>query len=555
VKPGTSTSLLGRVVLLIGLSLFGVELAVLVVFTGFAYGERVDDRADKLDRYAMQIREGVRAAVLSTRPDDAAIDAQLAQAMQSGEHAPSAPPGSRVAPVDFPVEAWVFGDEQARLFRGGRLLADPDSSWEGPWPDEVRALNTGGDLPGKVLRDSEQIVRVEPIPSGDNGPPAGVLYVRTDLRDLRWDVLQSSLIAFAAGAIAVFVTALVTLFYLRRALLHPLSQMVRADNAARGGDHEQGLVPTHEIPSDEIGAIMRSRNRLYQNMIEAQEDLDRKNALLAQQREELRVWGRRLEKLVEEKTEALLQARDRLHQTEKLAAVGRLAANVAHEINNPLASIAGYAEAAREDLKDGSPDEVESALGTIEEQAYRCKDILKRLLGLARADALETEPVALRSLIESTLALAGPRAEQRGVTLELLETPGDLGVESDPGALQQVVLNLVENAVDAAANAEPAWVRVRALADGERAVLVVSDSGQGIPPEIAEHVFDPFYTTKPIGRGTGLGLAICQSLVERLGGQLELDPGTGERGATFRVILSGRLFDTSAVQPPLPARV
>ena len=115
------------------------------------------------------------------------------------------------------------------------------------------------------------------------------------------------------------------------------------------------------------------------------------------------------------------------------------------------------------------------------------------------------------------------------------------------------MLNLVENAIDAAAaNGQPAWVRVRAAADGERATLEVSDSGQGIPPEIAARVFDPFYTTKPIGRGTGLGLAICQSLVERLGGLLELEPGDGDRGATFRVTLPGRLFDTSAVQSALP---
>ncbi|MEZ6186277.1 MAG: ATP-binding protein [Planctomycetota bacterium] len=547
----TSQSLLGRVVLLIGLSLFTVELAVLAVFTAFAYGERVADRSDKLDRYATRIREDVRAALLGRTLDDATIERQLSQAMASGEQNPSAPPSPQVAAVDFPVEVWVFTEARGRRYRSGRLT--DEAPWSGPWPPDVKELSQSGELPGKALEDAERLARVEPIPSGDNGPPAGVLYVQTELQDLRWQVIQSSLIAFAAGAIAVFVTALVTLFYLRRALLRPLSQMVRADNAARGGDHEAALVPADAIPNDEVGAIMRSRNRLYLNMIAAQQDLDRKNALLAEQREELRVWGHRLEKLVGEKTQALLHARDRLHQTEKLAALGRLAANVAHEINNPLASIAGYAEAAREDLKDGLQDDVDSMLTTIEEQAYRCKDILKRLLGLARADALESEPVALRSLIEATLSLAETRAEQRGVTLELAETPADLGVKSDPGALQQVVLNLVENAIDAAAaNGEPAWVRVRALAIDERAVLEVQDSGQGIPPEIAARVFDPFYTTKPIGRGTGLGLAICQSLVEHLGGQLELDPGQGERGATFRVTLPGRLFDTSAVQPPLP---
>lgn len=129
---GTSKSLLGRVVLLIGLSLFTVELAVLAVFTAFAYGERVADRHDKLDRFATQIREGVRAAVLHSRPDDAEIDAELREAMERGERAHSAPPASHVAATDFPVEVWVFVDGEARSYRGGSLA--PPSRRRGPAP-------------------------------------------------------------------------------------------------------------------------------------------------------------------------------------------------------------------------------------------------------------------------------------------------------------------------------------------------------------------------------------------------------------------------------------
>jgi two-component system NtrC family sensor kinase len=352
-------------------------------------------------------------------------------------------------------------------------------------------------------------------------------------------VATYGLVAFGTGGLALLFAAMVTMNFLQRSLLLPLSLIIDADNAARRGDSKHAVVDAGDIPEDEVGAIMRSRNHLFRAMIQAQGDLDSKNAELEGQREELRRWGRELEQLVQDKTAALLRARGILHRTEKLAALGRLSANVAHEINNPLACIAGYAEEAREELtQDEGSDAVIQSLKTIEEQAFRCKDILKRLLGLARADEFKSKELRFGQLVVDTCALSEHSMQKRGVELRL--TPREDGgplLVSDSGSLQQLIMNLLENAIDAACHGEgPPWVEVSVEETPDEIALTVRDSGRGVPDEIMSRVFDPFYTTKPVGRGTGLGLAICQSLVERLGGSIAVESPEG-KGAAFTVFL------------------
>jgi len=540
-KRRQSSSLPSRIVTLVGLSFFTVEVVVLVVFAGFYWAILRTEREDDLVRYTSAVRDPVRRALLEEGVDEATLDADLDAALRGGAQPGSAPDvGWLVPPADASqFRVWVFTPEGAlRYTPAGQLEA---RAWAGARPAAVEAVLAGDELAARHFETSSAMAAVEPIASGGDGPPAGALYVETPLRGLQREVALFGLVAFGTGAIALFFTALVTIGYLRRALLHPLSLLIRADNAARRGEHEAAVVDEGDIPDDEVGTIMRSRNHLFVNLLRAQRDLDDKNRELEKQREELRRWGQELERLVREKTDALLGARDRLHQTQKLAALGRLAANVAHEINNPLACIAGYAEEARAELASGGwgPAEVGPALETIEGQAFRCKEILDRLLGLVRADRLEVTEVELGDLVRSTAALCEPGARKRGVALRVdAAGPGPV-VATDPGYLQQVILNLVENAVDAAERqGADGWVALGARAgeDGA-ALLTVSDSGQGIPPDVREQIFDPYVTTKPVGRGTGLGLAICQTLVERLGGSIAVAPSEPGAGATFCVRL------------------
>ena len=573
------TSLLARVVAVIGLAFFAIELVVLVVFTGGYWAWLTTDREDAIRMHATRVREHVRRALLERAhpPDDKLVDQNLDAAVKSGEgktgERPALPPNLE---PDAPIRVWVLtrgGDPFS--FEQGQLVPADRAKWPGArWSQDVkkrveRLFTTsvvGDSTVAEVPKDPQSILemklaRAEPIFVAGSGQADAVLWLESSVEDLQTQVVTYGLVAFISGAVALFITAMVVLAYLRRQLLVPLSRLIAADNAARRGDEAHAVIDEGDIPDDEVGAIMRSRNHLFTAMVKGRRDLDEKNAILARQGEELRRWGEQLERLVHEKTSALLKASDRLHRTEKLAALGRLAANVAHEINNPLACIAGYAEEAREQL-DGQDPELTAALKTIEEQAFRCKEILKRLLGLARADQLELKPVPLRRLVLESARLAEHTARRRGVVIRVDDERGfgdGPTIQSDPAWLQQVILNLVDNAVDAAGAELPpdlpaqaalgqgrAWVRVGVHEDDDEVRVAVADSGRGVPEALRERIFDPFYTPKPVGRGTGLGLAISQSLVERLGGRISVEQAPGA-GATFTVHLprqpreSGRL--------------
>ena len=242
-------------------------------------------------------------------------------------------------------------------------------------------------------------------------------------------------------------------------------------------------------------------------------------------------------------------------QTEKMAAVGRLAAGIAHEINNPLATIAGCAEAMRARLREPlDPEglaEVREDAGVIEEEAYRCKEILEGLLDFSRARAERRGPCDLREIARRAVRLLRHNPKASGVRLELDladDVPEVLGGEDQ---LVQVVLALVLNAADAAGPGGKVVVRVGTTA-GDEAVLAVEDDGPGIPPEIRERIFEPFFTTKPPGKGTGLGLAVAYGIVRAHGGRIEVmsHPGLGTR---FEIVIPARQPKDEPVTAGAPA--
>jgi two-component system NtrC family sensor kinase len=225
-------------------------------------------------------------------------------------------------------------------------------------------------------------------------------------------------------------------------------------------------------------------------------------------------------------------------EAEKLAAVGRLAAGIAHEINNPLATIAGCAESLKyrlaAPLSDGDRVDTCADAGVIEEEAYRCKEILGGLLDFSRAHAdhrgaCDPEEIARRAL---RLLRHNPRVAAVRLSLECEPVP-DVWANDDQ--LVQVLLALVLNAADAAAPGGTVAVRVGTSASGD-VVFSVEDDGHGISPEIRERIFEPFFTTKPPGQGTGLGLSVAYGLVQAHSGRLDVisHPGLGAR---FDVVL------------------
>jgi signal transduction histidine kinase/putative methionine-R-sulfoxide reductase with GAF domain len=226
--------------------------------------------------------------------------------------------------------------------------------------------------------------------------------------------------------------------------------------------------------------------------------------------------------------------------TERLTTAGRLAAGVAHELNNPLATIAGCAEALRSRLGEGALAALPEAgdfrdyLGLIEEEAYRCKEITGSLLGFVREPGSRRAPTDLNTLVVKTVELL---SHQSRFTRDRFVT--DLAPDLPPvtvneGQLRQVFLGLAANALDAMGDRGLLRLRTRP-APGEVEVEF-EDEGPGMSDEILARIFDPFFTTKPPGQGTGLGLAIAQSIVTDHGGRIDVTsrPGTG---SVFRVVL------------------
>jgi signal transduction histidine kinase len=224
-------------------------------------------------------------------------------------------------------------------------------------------------------------------------------------------------------------------------------------------------------------------------------------------------------------TAALKEHQEQLVEHEKLAGIGRLAAGVAHEINNPLAVILGYARLLRRKADGALADD----LMVIEDETLRAKLIVDDLLDLARPVNVEPEPVELRAICDEAIARLG---ETRVLDDVEVSISGQGRVEGHPQKLRQVVLNLVRNAAEAAGPGGRVDVAVEGSGDGAR--VVVRDSGPGLAPDARRKLFEPFFTTKDAG--TGLGLAVSQGIVRAHGGEIEVE-SLPDRGAQFTVWL------------------
>ena len=227
-------------------------------------------------------------------------------------------------------------------------------------------------------------------------------------------------------------------------------------------------------------------------------------------------------------------------RADKLAAVGRLAAGVVHEINNPLATIAACAESLEKRIEEGafsdSPDaeDLREYLGLIRDEAFRCKSITNGLLDFSRLRAGQRVPVDMTEIIKATARLV--THQQRGDDIQIvIEAAADLpSVSGDVGQLQQAVIALATNAIDAMPDG--GTLTLRAIRSKSRILVQVLDTGIGIAPENMTRIFDPFFTTKDVGHGTGLGLAVCYGILSDHGGRLDVRSTLG-KGTTFTITL------------------
>jgi len=313
-----------------------------------------------------------------------------------------------------------------------------------------------------------------------------------------------------------FGMALVAALVLDMLVIRPLTRLSAQARRMEANDYAEPFVPTGMDEPRELGLA-----------------LEHLRVQVVAEREALRRVNAELEARVEERSQALAEAQRALLERERLVSVGRLAAGVAHEVNNPAGVILGRAALLLDDillLDEGAalPPEITEDLRVIVRQAERIRDITSALLRLGRPNRGERAPVGLLAVARSAAELARREAAAANVTVVVAGSGPEL--VADGAALEQVVYNLVRNAVQAS----PPGGTVRVEVGG--ASLTVSDEGAGVPLEALPLLFEPFFTTKALGQGSGLGLAVAHGIVREHGGTLSVS-NRPEGGAVFTMVL------------------
>lgn len=330
--------------------------------------------------------------------------------------------------------------------------------------------------------------------------------------EVRTSMMMTFLLVAGGGILVV----LALTYFITRSMIHPLEEMVKASNRIAAGDLDHSV---HINSQDEIGILANSFNKML--------------ASIKTMKLELEEWGRTLEEKVNKRTEELVAVQTQMAQSEKLASIGRLAAGVAHEINNPLGGILTFSMLALEDCDDDHP--LKESLEVIVKQTLRCRETVKGLLDFARQSSSTPSLTEVNQIVDKTLLLLENQTIFQNIKTIRRFAPDLPNVLIDAGQLQQVVINIVINAVDAMDEKGTLTVETSRSRNTPEIMLRISDTGKGIPEDILPLIFEPFFTTKKVGKGTGLGLSIVHGIVTRAGGKIEVT--SSSKGATFIIKL------------------
>lgn len=357
----------------------------------------------------------------------------------------------------------------------------------------------------------------------DAGKPVlGVLEVEMSMVPLESALASARSQLIWTTLVLLLVIGTVTTLIFRRIIYRPIGLLQAGARRIAGGD----LSTRIEVPGvHELASLAGDFNGMAA-------DLSRMQA-------ELTEWSHKLEHKVVEKTSELRAVQGQVLHMEKMASLGKLSATVAHEINNPISGILTYSRLIERELADQPVEperheELDHYLHLVQRECVRCGKIVQNLLSFARRSGTELENINLNELVERSVMLVRHHMEISGVelTTELLATGA--GLVADPGQIQQALVALFVNAVEAMPDGGELSVRLRA--DSHGVEVVVADTGVGIPPDALAHVFEPFFSTKLNESGAGLGLAVVYGIVHRHGGHIDIESMPG-LGTTVRVRL------------------
>jgi two-component system NtrC family sensor kinase len=346
------------------------------------------------------------------------------------------------------------------------------------------------------------------------GEVVGTLHVGTleaPILAVRTRVMLTFFVVCAFGLVVVFaMTYLIT-----RRTISPLETMAAATKEIAAGD----LGVRVSVNADnEIGELAGAFNAMLSSL----ETMNR-------EREE---WGHTLEDKVRERTDQLVAVQADMARAQKLASIGRLAAGVAHSINNPLGGILSLSMLAAEDCKDPT---LLADLKTIATQAMRCREIVKGLLEFSHQSDARVAETDVNAIVGDSVELLERQSAFHNITIVRRLADGLAPVLVNPGQLQDAVTNLLVNAVDAMERGGTLTVETATDGAPDRVLIRIADTGCGIPEEHMPYLFEPFFTTKRVGKGTGLGLATTHGVVTKARGTIEVASST--RGTTFTIHL------------------
>ncbi|HEY5975024.1 MAG TPA: ATP-binding protein, partial [Geobacteraceae bacterium] len=360
----------------------------------------------------------------------------------------------------------------------------------------------------------------EPILSLDN-VPIGALYV--GMKEQHFTATKLSM-----GVLYSFVLLVGTLFGLGVSWLagsrmaRPVKELEKAVRLVSAGERD---VQIRVASRDELGSLASEFNLMARTLKEREASIIELNQGL-----EEKVRVRTVE--LEENNRLLLQTREELVRAEKLAAVGELAAGVAHEINNPLAIIRGNAELLQMSVSQEADNREE--VDTIYQQVARMERIVANLLSFARQQRTVVGRVQLAAMLHDIVSQIGHQTPLTGITVREQYSPELTEIEGDEGQLRQVVTNLILNAIQAMPGGGTLTITTAGDPVSDSCLISICDTGAGIPADNLTQVFNPFFTTK--AGGTGLGLSVSYGIVREHGGSIAVTSGTGG-GTTFSVTL------------------
>jgi len=366
------------------------------------------------------------------------------------------------------------------------------------------------------------ITAYQPIKS-IKGEIIGILYVGT-LEAPYIDIRNKVVLSFFGIALLCLFLVLIMYYFITSGITNPLRNMVVATKKIAQGDL------SHEVKvqsKDEIGYLALSFNQMIGNLKAAHQ--------------ELREWGNTLEKRVAERTDALQKAQQQLIQSEKLASLGKLAAVVAHEINNPLAGILTYIKlllkiTAKEPFPLARIKEMRGYLSLMDTEMGRVTRIVKDLLTFARQSKPRIEDVDVNSILEKSLSLLENKIKLQNIKLNVSLDPTLPLVPCDFSQIQQTLMNIIINGTEAMS--EEGELTIKSCYSKQNGCIEVeiSDTGTGISEDHLSKIFDPFFTTKDEGKGVGLGLSIAYGIINEHKGSIEVK-SKANKGTTFIIKL------------------